>query len=715
MKDKIKKNILLVNNGFYFSVFIFLFLLMLLGFFLAWPIVITDTDLWYHLSGGRYFWQNWEIASNAFFSYVDPPKFWYNYYWLFQVIIFKIFELTDYYGLIALRCLLYFLAALFIYLSFVRQSDNQTEKFLGLFFFISCSILILQRELIIRPHLFSYLFIVVFLYILEFKRDKIWALPLLGIVWSNIHGIEFPVMFLIVFAYLAEIYWQKYRKRTAWNLVSRKEKWLLISVLYSIFATPGIIKLVQIPFSVSFQSSAYQHLYVAELLPTPFRDFFIYAPVSIQGIISLLQNLIVLMVAVFLIMSIWKKKLRISHAILFLGAIVLLAEHRRFTYEFTLLSIPLLRCGVQMIAVGIELPRRFVNVALPIVVVMLPFLIFNGILGNRPKYPFSSTNLPVGNVRFLNLHFPNGGRILNDPNTGGFLPWALRSNFKIYMDMQMSLFSDLDFATALNAFYDEQVFKSFIDKYNPSFISASLKRPEFKKVVVADKRFVPVFFDNAEVLYINNTHYPELVEKYALKFIDPFRYQQVKYEEIGADMQVEMLSEASRTQKEDQSNYGANYIMASIYLAQEKFDLALFHAETLISYYPELSYGYSLKGDVFFGLKRYDASAALYEKALDMGQTSKNQNVYWNLYASYVKLNEYKKAYKILSQYVNPFNPYADYKEIYQLGISAASVGKTREAVTFLKIAKMKAPPADMEYVEKIERNLAIQSGDLKE
>ena len=281
--------------------------------------------------------------------------------------------------------------------------------------------------------------------------------------------------------------------------------------------------------------------------------------------------------------------------------------------------------------------------------------------------------------------------------------------------MQMSLFSDLDFATALNAFYDEQVFKSFIDKYNPSFISASLKRPEFKKVVVADKRFVPVFFDNAEVLYINNTHYPELVEKYALKFIDPFRYQQVKYEEIGADMQVEMLSEASRTQKEDQSNYGANYIMASIYLAQEKFDLALFHAETLISYYPELSYGYSLKGDVFFGLKRYDASAALYEKALDMGQTSKNQNVYWNLYASYVKLNEYKKAYKILSQYVNPFNPYADYKEIYQLGISAASVGKTREAVTFLKIAKMKAPPADMEYVEKIERNLAIQSGDLKE
>ena len=34
----------------------------------------------------------------------------------------------------------------------------------------------------------------------------------------------------------------------------------------------------------------------------------------------------------------------------------------------------------------------------------------------------------------------------------------------------------------------------------------------------------------------------------------------------------------------------------------------------------------------------------------------------------------------------NPFNPSADYKEIYQLGISAAAIGKTHEAVIFLKI-----------------------------
>jgi hypothetical protein len=43
-----------------------------------------------------------------------------------------------------------------------------------------------------------------------------------------------------------------------------------------------------------------------------------------------------------------------------------------------------------------------------------------------------------------------------------------------------------------------------------------------------------------------------------------------------------------------------------------------------------------------------------------------------------------------------------------------ASAWKTREAVTFLKIAKLKVPPTDMEYVEKIDKNLAIQGGEGK-
>jgi hypothetical protein len=46
------------------------------------------------------------------------------------------------------------------------------------------------------------------------------------------------------------------------------------------------------------------------------------------------------------------------------------------------------------------------------------------------------------------------------------------------------------------------------------------------------------------------------------------------------------------------------------------------------------------------------------------------------------------------------------------LGISAATVGKLREAVTFLKVAQMKVPPTDTEYVRKIDENLSMLNKD---
>ena len=700
-------------HRYYTISMIALFFLLLIGYFLTWPIVMTDTDLWYHLSGGRYFWQNGTIARDAFFSYIEPSKSWYNYYWLFQAVVYKIFQWTDYYGLIALRCLFYFLTAMFICLSFVWRHENRMELLFGIFLFVACAIVILYRELAVRPHLFSYLFIVVFLYILEFKRDKIWLLPLLGIFWSNVHGIEYPVMFLIVFAYLAEINWRQFRKIPTGDAAGKKERWLLISVFYTIFITPGVIDLVQTPFSVSFQNAAYQHLYVSELLPIPFRNFFIFTPVSVQGLISSLQNLIVILSAVFLLIGLWHRKLRISHAILFIGASLLLAKHGRFSCEFTLLSIPLLRHGVRLIAERIQFPRRVVDLALPVVVVLLPLLIFHSTLGNRPAYPFSPSNLPTGVVQFLNQH-ALAGKIFNEANTGGYLPWALIPKFKIYMDMQMTIFSDTDFAAAQNAFSDANAFKAFIRKYDPSFISVSLNRPYFKKVVATDTRFVPVFFDQTELLYVNKSHYSDLAERYALKAIDPFHYGEVIYKDESAKKLSEIFSEALRMLDQDPANYRAHHILSSISVVRRQYDKALSHAEAIIRLYPEQSHGYALKGDALFWMERYEEAARLYKKALDMGRTSKAANVYWNLYASYNNLKEYKKAYSVLSKYVNPFSPNADYKEIYQLGMSASAVGKVREAVTFLKIAKLKVPPTDTEYVQKIDENLAILGSDTR-
>ncbi len=694
----------------YLLTLVSLFFLVLIYYFLAWPIVGYDTDLWYHLSGGRYFWQNGAILQDAFFSYITPPKEWYNYYWLFQVIIYKIFQWSGYYGLIALRCTLYFLTAFFIYRLFTNRPKNSTELLLGIFLFIACIIAILFRELLVRPHLFSYLFIVIFLYILECKQNKIWLLPFLGILWSNIHGIEYPVMLAIVFAYLVETYYHRFKKKSA---ISSKMRWLLIAVFYTIFFTPGIIQLIQTPFSVSFQNAAYQHLYVQELLIIPFSNYFVFAPVTLNGIISSLQNVIILFTVVCFLISLWKKKLRISHGLLFLCSFVLLARHSRFAYEFTLLSIPLLRHGIRLLPENFRLSQRVTNLVLPVLLILIPLLIFSNYFKNKPSYPLAASNLPTGVADFLNTQ-TKGGRIMNEPNTGGYLPWALGPDFKIYMDMQMTIFSDNDFAEANNFFHDANVFKKIIQKYDPSFISVSLTRPRFQRIAASDGQFVPVFFDQKEALYVKKSQHEEIARNYELKTIDPFTYRDIKYKDLSEEKLQQIYDEALRMHNKNHANYSTNHILGSITIIREQYDQALSYAENIIAYYPDMSHGYALKADALFGNKQYEKAACLYKKALDMGQTALENNVFRNLYAAYVKMKKYKEAYRVLSKYVNPFDLNADYKDIYDLGMSAATVGKIREAVTFLKIARLKMPATDKEYLQKIGESLKMLGEDMK-
>jgi hypothetical protein len=55
-----------------------------------WPIVAVDTDLWYHLSAGRFIAQNHALPNDAFFSFLRPSPHWLDYYWLAQLLFYGI-------------------------------------------------------------------------------------------------------------------------------------------------------------------------------------------------------------------------------------------------------------------------------------------------------------------------------------------------------------------------------------------------------------------------------------------------------------------------------------------------------------------------------------------------------------------------------------------------------------------------------------------------
>jgi len=682
-----------------------IFFAIVIGYFITWPVMAGDTDLWYHLSGGRYLWQNGSIARDAFFSYIEPQKVWYNYYWLFQAIVYPIHAYTGYYGLIVLRCILYSGTVFFVFSFFIKPNSDRKGMLLCLSFFVLYPISLTYRELLVRPHLFSYFFIIIFLYILERKREKAWLLPILGILWCNIHGIEFPVMFLILLAYLAESYYEKRGKTSLDSGGSKKIKRLLIGTLYTVFLTPHITDLVKALFTITYDNALHQHLYVSELIPLNLKAIFVFSLFPISNLAGSFQHFLIIASFCSVIICLFKRNVRLSHLIIFIASVFLLKKHNRFVYEFLLLNIPLVRHGLQSVIKPSENKKSALYQAAPaimfLIMVAVPLLAYGSQLKNRPVFPFSRTKLPAGVVQYLN-NLGIGGRIMNEPDTGGYLPWALDKKYRTYMDMELSLFRDNDFAFINHAFDNENAFRLFIKKYDPDFISVSRYRSNFKEVVSKYKEFRLVFFDDREALYVNTRRLPGVGENQEIKEIDPFHCQEIKYASETKERLSNMLAEAMPLKKLYPEGYMVNAIIANILNANNQHEKALPYADSIIRYSPEVPTGYALRADALLGMGRAHEAAAHYQKAISRGVITDTLNVYRNLAVCYVKTGNYKKAYALLSRVINPFNVKTDYKDIYELAMSAASSGKIKAAQDFLRIAEVKLPPDDAEYTKKI-------------
>jgi tetratricopeptide (TPR) repeat protein len=626
-------------------------------------------------------------------------------------MIYKVFQWTGYEGLIFLRCLVFLVTALLISRFFLNRDDGKAKILIGASVLIAFCLALTVRELLIRPHLFSYLFIVAFLYILEIRRSLIWLLPVLGIAWCNIHGIEYPVMILILLSYLLEMYYRDLRKSPGFPSGTKKDKWIIIATLYTVFLTPQFIELIKTPFTVTYANSPYQHLYISELMPLAFNNIFQFSVLPLSNLIGTFHNILIIAPFIALIICLWKRSVRVSHIILWVASLILLIKHNRFAYEFILLSIPIVRHSIGLLVKSPEDLRRRITpitaVAMIIILVVLPFSIYKSHFKNKPEYPLSQISLPVGIAGFLN-RMDADGKVLNEPNTGGYMQWALNKKYKIFMDMQLSLFSDLDFAYVNHALHDENTFQTFIGQYDPSFISVSLSRSTFNEFIGHYPQYKQIFFDDAEVLYVNKTHYPEIAKQYELKAINPFGHDQLKFEKESKERVTIILNEAMRISELHPGCGIANSMIARILIMNRRYEEASIYADKVIQHYPNIAKGYVLKGDALRGQERVEEAISSYLIAIRRGLKPDEFKVYWSLHTCYGHLKMYKKAYLAISKFVNPFDTEASYRDIYALGISAALAGKSKDAVNFLKIAQSKLPADDDEYQKKIKEHLMI-------
>jgi hypothetical protein len=176
---------------------VFVFILAL-GLFIMAARSVTDPDLGWHLRTGQLTLQNHRVFHNDPYSFTRLGQPWVDHEWLSQILIFGLYRVAGWGGLIAGFAAI--IAAAFLLI--LERSPGRP--------YIAGAITVWGAVASIpcwgvRPQMLTLLLASIFLMLLErsYEHPKLlWWLPLLILLWVNLHagfaaGIAFLLLFLI--------------------------------------------------------------------------------------------------------------------------------------------------------------------------------------------------------------------------------------------------------------------------------------------------------------------------------------------------------------------------------------------------------------------------------------------------------------------------------------------------------------------------------------
>jgi len=233
---------------------------------------ISDPDFFWHLKTGE------KVLSEGFqradsFSWSFTQKKWHNHEWLSQVIFHALYSRFGPSSVILLKAVFVTGALFFVFLTVFKKTSSFEISVL----ITAASGCISSITYSARPQIFSFLLLAVLIYLLFCKDKKLWLIPLIFLLWINLHGLFIIGLgVLFIFAVEETI---KIRKFGAFAKI------LVISLLASLFNPHGVRGLLH-PLGY-LAGSTHVHLsYIMEWLSPDFhepygRGLFVFIAISV--------------------------------------------------------------------------------------------------------------------------------------------------------------------------------------------------------------------------------------------------------------------------------------------------------------------------------------------------------------------------------------------------------------------------------------------------
>ncbi len=477
------------------------------------PFCSEGEDIWLHLKVGKDIVNNHSIPHHDIYSHTAQGKEWIAHEWLAEVIFYVIYNSSGWTGLVLLRAFIITIIGGLLWIILRRWKVNIYLR--GAIIIGTISGILLFAY--IRPHLFSWIFIILTIYLLDIYRVRqrmkyLWILLILLIVWANIHGSYLIGIGLIFIYALSELlkHFLVQRKTCQSENISTKRIFfsLFLMGLMGIVAigllNPNHFKLLVFPLKLMgwewitanivewFPFHKTENLYPLFIIET-----------CICGIILLcslkkveLQDVLIFIIVLVMVLSAVR---HIPIATLFIGLIM-----------GKYLAIKL-KNGI--------LRRNWIKDGVFIFTFAFLFMLWLPRINHRTFSP-TYTKSPYGAVKFLKEHKIKGN-LYNNYAWGGFIMWNAYPDLKVFIDGRIDVYGEkigndyVKIGWGLN-------WAKMLENYGVTIILVSSYKVPNSINFGQDKNWRLIYFDKESQVYVKNIpRYHSIIDKFGYKRNNP--------------------------------------------------------------------------------------------------------------------------------------------------------------------------------------------------
>ncbi len=453
-------------------------------FFLYYP--LTNTDIWWHLASAREMLSQKSFLYSDPFSYTPHDSFWMNVHWLFQLCMLGIKKVAGIQGLVIWKALTGTITGIL----FVWAVPGKKERIAGML--LLCVLVYEIRWLcVVRPTMFTLLFIALYMYALEryrIRKRAVWLFILLPvqIAWANMQGL-FVLGPIITATYLCGEALECIRDNSLSTLFTQRKRFflslgglLLVGILVSCISPYGW-HMLQYPFHIFGRiDPTAQQLYsrnVSENAP-------LFSLLSSQPryVIALL---FVMGAGTVAFLSSLSRGIRWSHLLLWVAFLYLAVIAKRNIALFFMISLPILASWSSGLFSFPLSFREFVKTpgflkkklavllfsALTILVLFNTYSHASMHVTSSLKRPVSPFRYPIKSTSYLKKQTADSVRIFNSIRYGGYLIWELYPPQKVYIDGRLIIRSPDFFRYYLTVVDSPERFDAVRSQYNITHVA----------------------------------------------------------------------------------------------------------------------------------------------------------------------------------------------------------------------------------------------------